>query len=193
LVTALGISVGNTVLVRYLLIALMALLLFAYRRFSCLPCTSTRLTTYTNKEREGVLHLLAFSLLLSRDGFYDDQTAARDPIERDDKEGRGEGTRSLIRDLQHELSSQDNIQRFYPIGQEKPVPAREGQPPEDHPSNSLDLEKALIPLRSSEMSQLRPSASASSPPSPHASTVTDGAVEIVWNPLKPSLPSPPSE
>jgi hypothetical protein len=194
LLTALGVSVGNTVLIRYLLIALMSFLLFGYHRwFSwCPSCTPTHLTTYTNKEKEGVLHFLAFNLLLSRDGLYDQTVLVSHSqgkerkISKEDG-GEEESGKSLVRGLQHELSLQNNIRRFYPVGQEAEM---KPEPQEDIPTPSLDLERSLLPLRPSEKSQL--AAPVPDPSLPAPSTNATKSVEIIWNPLKPLSP-PPSE
>jgi hypothetical protein len=85
-----------------------------YHRFR--PITET----YTNKEREKVLHFLAFNLLLARDGLYQTTTGGgqqslhqhhtsqdiRVEVEREE---------SLIKRLQTELSIQTNVKRFYSL------------------------------------------------------------------------------
>ena len=75
--------------------------------------------TYTNREREKVLHFLAFNLLLARDGMYPI------PPTDDKRESVSDTEHSLILKLQSELSIQTNVKRFYNLddGQVEPTPS----------------------------------------------------------------------
>jgi hypothetical protein len=101
-ISALGVSVGNAVVVRNAIILLIASLFIIYHRIHPV------FHTYTNREREKVLHFLAFNLLLARDGRY----PTGDPPE-EDQETCFETEKSLIKQLQSELSIQTNVKRFY--------------------------------------------------------------------------------
>lgn len=196
--SALGISVGNTVLIRYLLILFISMLLFLYNRplwsrYGCHCCQSNQLTTYTNKEKEKVLHFFAFNLLLSRDGLY-----PQFPVVGEEEYSRNESP-SVIQKIQNELSLQNNIPRFYSINQEGEVDAEEEQNRKKQleDEKNIDLEKSL--LNSDGTMEGRPPRSSSSIPSRSlSSSVTStnkSKVEIIWNPMKPiaSHPTPPSE
>jgi hypothetical protein len=212
LLTALGLSVGNTVLIRYLLILTFSVLLFAYNRSCWLRCCrSNHQTTYSAKEREKVLHFFAFNLLLSRDGFFTQQESS------ENEGGTQQDPRrdtNLIQRIQHELSLQTDIKRFYSSADESPS-GEAGEVTMEIPKEknarllpekaSPDLEKALLGGRKTlDLEGLNPQRHSSSSPSPSLGLSSDdhlpsstmnpsSSVEILWNPLRPVSPPPPSE
>lgn len=107
--SSVGLSVGNTVMLRYISIIIITIILFFYNRFH-------HYHTYTNKEREKVLHFLAFNLLLSRDGYYQNQNEMNvDFQEQENKEEEHQQQlteESIVKKLQVELSNQTEVKRF---------------------------------------------------------------------------------
>lgn len=159
--SALGISVGNTVLVRYVAIIALGFLLFLYNRL-------VSFETYSNKEIEKVLHFFAFNLLLARDGRY---SLEKDDVPIDQrKEMKVE---SIINQLQRELSTKQNIGRFY----SKRTPGNEKN--ENEKGETFHLSDSLIVLeeRKSQKDEMRTSTPLSS------NQILLG--ETLFNPLAP--------
>jgi hypothetical protein len=114
-ISALGVSVGNAVVVRNVIILLIASLFILYHRIY-----QPVFHTYTNREREKVLHFLAFNLLLARDGMYPTPSHTLPPLTPADKKEKPSGTEnSVILKLQSELSIQTNVKRFYNLDDEQ--------------------------------------------------------------------------
>jgi hypothetical protein len=183
-VSAVGVSVGNAVIVRNLLILLLISCFVLYHRFH--PITET----YTNKEREKVLHFLAFNLLLARDGLYQHDTtfppAPRQGEEVNETSVTEErDNRSVIKRLQTELSMQTNVKRFYSQeGRELNTPTAE----EDSCGGERCLEMGELERKPSREPSRSSSSANSSPRSKHLSLSN----ERVLNPLcAPTLLSSP--
>jgi hypothetical protein len=156
-ISALGVSVGNTVMARYVAIAFVTFILFWYNRIYPLH-------TYTNKEREKVLQFFAFNLLLARDGRY----------------STDEQEKSLIKQIQSELSNRVDVKRFYKLDKFENMIELQTQSPRQDSSRSQRETEDL----SSQDKAPRSFSSSSPLRSIHHSN------DIILNPLSPPLNSP---
>ena len=182
--SAVGVSVGNTVMIRYISIVLITTMLFFYNKVH-------QYRTYTNKEREKVLHFLAFNLLLSRDGLYQTDEFNNNNLTNQE---------SIIKKLQLELSSQIEVKRF--INFQPSVDIDSNKDNFDDLQNNVELQQhpriqkslSTDPTRSNSSSQRISSTASKSSKHELDPLKLHPSKEIVINPLSSpsSLISPPS-